>query len=161
MQQLNPERGLEYQSISYKMNIPREKLAEAQAKAETITGKYLPAEDWSSLSLLDKEASNDKLMTTIELLVGGFALFLGLVGVTGTFSAVAGSFSARRREFAVLRSVGLSPKGMNKVCGVCFTGLWKLTLYVEAERKPSYLHIVKICPFKISQMSMETEGREG
>lgn len=112
---LNPERGLEYQKLTYKMNIPREQLANAQQQANTILGKYLPPEDRTTRSLLDQEAYNAKLIRSIELLIIGFAVFLGVVGITGAFSAVAGNLFARRREFAVLRSAGLTPQGMNRI----------------------------------------------
>ncbi|WP_379129538.1 FtsX-like permease family protein [Paenibacillus sp. sgz500958] len=115
VQNLNPQRGLEYLSVNYKADIPRKELAAAQEQAETILGKYLPQEDWSSVSLIEREASYARLMASIELLIGGFVVFLGVVGISGAFSAVTGNLQVRRREFAILRSAGLSPKGLSRL----------------------------------------------
>ncbi|KGE17693.1 ABC transporter permease [Paenibacillus wynnii] len=112
---LNPERGLDYQRITYKMYIPRENLAEAQDKANTILSQYLLKEDWNTRSLIDQESYYNKLMRSVAMLINGFSIFLGIVGITGAFTAVSGNLMARRRQFAVLRSSGLSPKGMNRI----------------------------------------------
>ncbi|WP_342480928.1 ABC transporter permease [Paenibacillus sp. FSL L8-0340] len=115
VQKLSMERALDYQSITFKMNIPREQLAVARQQAGEILNQYLPPEDWSITTLLSREESNRDAIRSIELLVGGFAILLGCIGITGAFSTVSGNLSARRREFAVLRSMGLSPRGMKRM----------------------------------------------
>lgn len=115
VQELSMERALDYQNITYKMNIPREQLAVARQQAGEILNQYMPPEDYSITTLLSREKSNREAIRTIELLVGGFAILLGCIGVTGAFSTVSGNLSARRREFAILRSMGLSPHGMKRM----------------------------------------------
>ena len=51
----------------------------------------------------------------IQLLLYGFITLVTLIGVTSVFNTINTSMALRRREFAVLRSVGLSPKGFKKM----------------------------------------------
>lgn len=50
-----------------------------------------------------------------KLLVYGFITLVTLIGVTSVFNTIHTSISLRRKEFAMLRSMGLTPKGMNKM----------------------------------------------
>ena len=50
-----------------------------------------------------------------KLLVYGFISLVTLIGVTSVFNTIHTSISLRRKEFAMLRSMGLTPKGMNKM----------------------------------------------
>lgn len=45
----------------------------------------------------------------------GIALLFALIGIFNGFSAVAGNLAMRRREFAMLRSVGLDRRGLHKI----------------------------------------------
>ncbi|GGF88358.1 permease [Paenibacillus albidus] len=122
VQDLDAERALDYQTLSYKMGIDREQLAAARQQAEAILTQYLPDEDWSMLSLLDKEESNSRTIHSIELLVNSFAILLACIGIAGAFSTVAANLSARRREFAILRSTGMSPRGVKRM--LCLESLF-------------------------------------
>lgn len=51
----------------------------------------------------------------IKLLVYGFICLVTLIGVTSVFNTINTSISLRRKEFAVLRSIGLTPKGFKKM----------------------------------------------
>lgn len=51
----------------------------------------------------------------IELLLYGFIGLVTLIGVTSVFNTINTSIALRRKEFAMLRSMGLTPKGFNKM----------------------------------------------
>ena len=55
------------------------------------------------------------LIFVIKLLVYGFIALVTLIGVTSVFNTINTSIALRRKEFAVLRSVGLTPEGFNKM----------------------------------------------
>ncbi len=55
------------------------------------------------------------LITVIGMFLYGFIALVTLIGVTSVFNTINTSMALRRREFAVLRSVGLTPKGFNKM----------------------------------------------
>ena len=45
----------------------------------------------------------------------GFITLVTLTGVTSVFNTIHTSIHLRRKEFAMLRSIGLSPRGFNKM----------------------------------------------
>ena len=54
------------------------------------------------------------LILVIKILIYGFITLVTLIGVTSVFNTINTSIALRRKEFAVLRSIGLTPKGFNK-----------------------------------------------
>jgi hypothetical protein len=64
----------------------------------------------------------NNLILTIKILVYGFITLVTLIGITSVFNTINTSIALRRKEFAVLRSVGLTPKGFNKM--LCFESLF-------------------------------------
>lgn len=55
------------------------------------------------------------LITVVKIFVYGFIGLITLIGITSVINTINTSISLRRKEFAVLRSVGLSKKGFNKM----------------------------------------------
>lgn len=55
------------------------------------------------------------LVTVIGMFLYGFIALVTLIGVTSVFNTIHTSIALRRKEFAVLRSVGLTPKGFHKM----------------------------------------------
>ena len=55
------------------------------------------------------------LIFCVKLLVYGFVVLVTLIGVTSVFNTINTSIHLRRKEFAMLRSVGLSSHGFNKI----------------------------------------------
>ncbi len=60
-----------------------------------------------------KFAKNATLV--VKILVYGFICLVTLIGVTSVFNTINTSIALRRKEFAMLRSVGLTPHGFNKI----------------------------------------------
>lgn len=56
----------------------------------------------------------NNLLLALKILVYGFITLVTLIGVTSVFNTINTSIALRRKEFAVLRSIGLTPKGFNK-----------------------------------------------
>lgn len=55
------------------------------------------------------------LYIVIGLLLYGFITLVTLIGVTSVFNTINTSIQLRRKEFAMLRSMGLTPHGFNKI----------------------------------------------
>lgn len=55
------------------------------------------------------------LIFCVKLLVYGFITLVTLIGVTSVFNTINTSIHLRKKEFAMLRSVGLSNHGFNKI----------------------------------------------
>ena len=57
----------------------------------------------------------NNIVLAIKILVYGFISLVTLIGVTSVFNTINTSIALRRKEFAVLRSIGLTPHGFNKM----------------------------------------------
>ena len=57
----------------------------------------------------------NNMLLAIKILVYGFITLVTLIGVTSVFNTINTSIALRRKEFAVLRSIGLTPSGFNKM----------------------------------------------
>lgn len=55
------------------------------------------------------------MVIAVEILFYGLLTLVTLIGITSVFNTITTSINLRKKEFAVLRSVGLSPKGFNKM----------------------------------------------
>ena len=60
-----------------------------------------------------KQANN--MILVVKILMYGFIGLITLLGVTSVFNTISTSMALRKREFAVLRSIGLTRKGFNKI----------------------------------------------
>lgn len=60
-------------------------------------------------------AETKNLVITVKILFYGFITLVTLIGVTSVINTINTNINLRRKEFAMLRSIGLSPKGFNKL----------------------------------------------
>lgn len=67
----------------------------------------------SDISNMQKELERTK--TVIAIFLYGFVALITLIGVTNIFNTISTNVALRRREFAMLKSVGLTPAGFNKM----------------------------------------------
>lgn len=64
---------------------------------------------------VEQTKTSRNLVNIIKLLLYGFISLVTLIGVTSVFNTINTSIALRRKEFAVLRSVGLTTKGFNQM----------------------------------------------
>lgn len=62
-----------------------------------------------------ENANIKNIVLAIKILFYGFIALVVLIGVTSVINTINTSMNLRRKEFAMLRSVGLTPKGFNKL----------------------------------------------
>lgn len=60
-------------------------------------------------------ANTKNLVLTIKILFYGFITLVTLIGITSVINTINTNINLRRKEFAMLRSIGLSPRGFNKL----------------------------------------------
>lgn len=72
-------------------------------------------EDIYIASTAKEEESNAVGKRAMEAVVNCIGILLGLIGVSNTLSAVSHTMMRRRREFAMLRSVGMDTQGVRKL----------------------------------------------
>lgn len=61
------------------------------------------------------DANTKNVVLAIKILFYGFIALIVLIGVTSVINTINTSMNLRRKEFAMLRSVGLTPLGFNKI----------------------------------------------
>ncbi len=62
-----------------------------------------------------EDATTKNIVLAIKILFYGFISLIVLIGVTSVINTINTSMNLRRKEFAMLRSVGLTPHGFNKI----------------------------------------------
>ncbi len=91
--------------------------AEDNEAIETYISKYVDLKSSNSYAVnIAKEYKLLKnLKIVVKLFVYGFISLVTLIGVTSVVNTINTSIALRRKEFAVLRSIGLTSKGFNKI----------------------------------------------
>lgn len=67
----------------------------------------------NNVTLNYKQEKN--LVLAVQILLYGFITLVTLIGVSSVFNTISTSISLRKKEFAMLRSMGLTPRGFNKI----------------------------------------------
>ena len=62
-----------------------------------------------------QESSNRNLVTIINVFSYGFIVLISLIAATNVFNTISTNVALRRREFAMLRSVGMTRLGLNRM----------------------------------------------
>lgn len=93
-------------------DISIEQLSELEKKAEQILGGSY---DIESENRLQEKVRNDEMIAGYKYILGGFCVFLAIIGIANVFSNTQGFLRIRRREVARYLSVGLTPGGVGKV----------------------------------------------
>ena len=86
-----------------------------QQEADQICSAYLSGNDFYTSSKTERAIDRDKLTNGTMVIVYSMTLLFGIVGISSATSAIMNSLYQRRKEFAMLRSVGLDKKGLMKL----------------------------------------------
>lgn len=87
----------------------------AEARLDQICGSYLGSEDFKTDST---EGGLEEQRTTsagMLAMASGISLVFALIGISNAFSTVSGNLAMRRRDFAMLRSVGVDDAGFVRI----------------------------------------------
>ncbi|HWJ78343.1 MAG TPA: ABC transporter permease [Niallia sp.] len=66
-------------------------------------------------NLMQERQDSEQFILLISIFTYGFIILISLISVANIFNTISTSISLRKREFAMLRSVGMTPKGFNKM----------------------------------------------
>ncbi len=67
------------------------------------------------MNIKESMKQTNNLILVVKILMYGFISLVTLIGVTSVFNTISTSMALRKREFAVLRSIGLTRGGFNKM----------------------------------------------
>lgn len=102
----------EYLSVIFKFQ------SDDHAKSYEEMKQILKDNNVSTVELSDYASAVEdtrNLMTIVNIFAYGFIILISLIVATNVFNTISTSISLRRREFAMLRSVGMTEKGINKM----------------------------------------------
>lgn len=71
--------------------------------------------DYYGTSLYEMNKENDDMLFIIEIFTYGFIVLMTLVCAANIFNTISTGITLRRREFATLRSIGMTKKSFNKM----------------------------------------------
>ena len=69
-------------------------------------------------SALDEQRNANNMLTVVRVFSYGFITLISLICVANVFNTISTNIALRRRDFAMLRSVGMTRGGLNRM--VCF-----------------------------------------
>lgn len=90
----------------------------------------------------DQEVQNNTILI-INVLSYGFIILIALIAVANVFNTISTNVGLRRREFAMLRSVGLTQKGFSRM--MCYECLMYGTKSLAWGLPVSFLVVLWIC----------------
>ena len=98
-----------YSEILYSIDDDKDLVKDIEKQAEKYKINY------NYTNLKEELRLMRNLVFCVKLLVYGFITLVTLIGVTSVFNTINTSIHLRRKEFAMLRSMGLSSHGFNKI----------------------------------------------
>lgn len=66
-------------------------------------------------NMYQNRQQNEQMIMLMSVFTYGFIALITLISVANIFNTISTSISLRKREFAMLKSVGMTPKGFNKM----------------------------------------------
>lgn len=115
VENFDKKRQMEYSFITINLLVGDEKSMEAKEKLTKICDSYIGSDDFSISSLLEEKNHNELVQKAIRYGVYAVAIMIGTIGVVNAFSTIINNLNLRKREFAMLESIGLTPGGLNKM----------------------------------------------
>ncbi|MDR1804414.1 MAG: ABC transporter permease [Treponema sp.] len=112
------------QPMQTNINVSAENISGFESWLKSYTSNQNPALDYISRNTL--KAEFEGLQTTYLTMGGAMSFILALIGVLNFINAIVASIIARRKELAMLQSVGMTGKQMRSTLfyeGVCYTAL--------------------------------------
>ena len=82
---------------------------------DKLTKKLDKYSNVNYINIKESMKQTNNLILVVKILMYGFISLVTLIGVTSVFNTISTSMALRKREFAVLRSIGLTNRGFNKI----------------------------------------------
>ena len=113
-------------AMQVNFNVAEDKVAQIESWIAEYTTFNAPALDYISRDTL--KAEFEGLQSTYLMMGGAMSFILALVGILNFINTVAASIIARRREFAMLQSVGMTGKQLRRT--LFFEGMYYTAMTV-------------------------------
>lgn len=70
---------------------------------------------YSIYNIYEEKQTSEQMQVVMQVFIYGFIVLITLVSIANIFNTISTSIALRKREFAMLRSVGMTPKSFNKM----------------------------------------------
>lgn len=101
------------ENVTLRLNLKSTDPMATQREIEEI--EEMKGSNFTIRNGLKDRREREQLILLISALGYGFILLFSLVSIANIFNTISTSISLRKREFAMLKSVGMTPKGFNKM----------------------------------------------
>lgn len=115
-QQLNAEQKayVDHGRLYLKLKEGADRRAFGEA-VRTLDARLNPGSRLLVFDITEAKEAISRTNIMISIFLYGFVSLITLIGVTNIFNTISTNVALRRREFAMLKSVGLTPSGFNKM----------------------------------------------
>ena len=106
------EEWMSHRDIRYDgLYIDAEDTMKVRENMEKITGK----DGWTYMDFAEQARENNSINLIISIFLYGFVAVISIIGITNVFNTITTNVALRSREFATLRSVGMTDKEFKKM----------------------------------------------
>ncbi|MDR1319983.1 MAG: ABC transporter permease [Gracilibacteraceae bacterium] len=114
---------------------------ESAAEMQAMIAEAGAESGYTLFNAAEAFAQNRNILLVINIFTYGFVILISLITVANVFNTVSTGIKLRRREFAMLRSVGLSSRGFDRMMSFecLFYGLKALLYGLPASAGITYL----------------------
>lgn len=91
---------------------------EIRSEAEKVCSAWLGSSGFTTSSKTERMRNRGRMTGATMFIVCSIAALFGIVGISSVLSAILNSLGQRRKEFAMLRSVGVDEKGIRRLLGM-------------------------------------------
>lgn len=111
------------------------------SKLQDNIEEYLKGETYNLDNIDENVKIMNNLFTLVAIFLYGFIIVISLIGITNIFNTITTSMSLRKREFAMLKSIGMTSKEFNRMIRLesLFLGLKSLFFGIPIGLILSYL----------------------
>ncbi|NLY44570.1 MAG: FtsX-like permease family protein [Tissierella sp.] len=95
--------------------VEEEDIDHVKKEIEDITKYYIPESDYYIWDKNTYELETGDAMKVLYLIAFTFIISMGIIGVSNAYSSINNSLRNRRREFAMLKSMGMTKDGIKKM----------------------------------------------
>lgn len=136
-----------------KMKTSKENLDKVSDKCERIIASYVPESDHSTTNDLLQEAADHEQLRNEHLLNLGIQIILIILALSNAYNSFHGNLRARKREFQLLSTVGMTEKQIKKMVfgeskilfgysALFYVGIFIVAVFVRSYRSPYELAFI-------------------
>lgn len=110
----NKANNIETNQQESSIMIETENVETLENTIDTIMRKY-PNTMYSGYSIKEQMEAMNNLKLIIQIFLYGFIVLISLIGISNIFNTITTNVNLRKREFANLKSIGMTDKAFNKM----------------------------------------------